>query len=434
MRKSYIVPQVISLIILATFFSVPSLAQTTDEDYTYIDFDTSVKLALDNSYDILISYEEISSAARQVESAARSYYPKVRIQGAARADIFELDQFSSDSVTYGLILDWNPYQSGELLRRNAEAKLNFYIARLDREQAVIDIVFGIQDLYYDILKSQYSLEVDEFSLDIERRKLEFQEAEFKARNIKEADLLAARSEFYEKELSLERARQAYGLKLIRLRNRIQKEDFTCLADVERNIISELSFSLDDCIDTAYITRRKYITARERHTLAKLGVKYSKLKRFPRVSFFTASDYALDQLQDDDFQFRVGLSASYPLYDAGETRAIIDNAESFFRRSTLNIRREREVTALQVTEKYFTLRNQIELLRITHEKEDRFARDWERAQIDFENGAISKIDHDKFKQAYMLSLNRMKGLELDVMLAQSGLLNTIGIRNFNELMK
>ncbi len=86
----------------------------------------------------------------------------------------------------------------------------------------------------------------------------------------------------------------------------------------------------------------------------------------------------------------------------------------------------------MTGKYFTLQNQIGLLKITREKEKRFADDWERARIDFDNGSISKIDYDKFKEAYYLSNNRLKDLELDVMLVQSDLLRAIGINNFGEL--
>jgi outer membrane protein TolC len=420
---------------LVVFANETSCAQENTAEYTYIDFDTSVRLALENSYEILISKEEIAAAARQVENAARAYYPKVRLQGSARADLLDFEAFSSDDTTYGLILDWNPYQSGELLRRNAEAKLNFYIAKLNREQAVVDIVFGVQELYYGILKSQYALEAQQLSLDIERQKLEMQDAEFKAGKLKGADLLASRSSYYEKELALERERQAHGIRIIHLMNMVQRNDFDRLDDVERNIIGELSFTLDDCINTAYLRQRKYMIAKERENLARLGVKYAKLKRLPTLSFFTTSDYALDQSQaGKDFGFRVGLSTSYPLYDAGERKSIIDSAESYLRRSSLDLRKQKELTTLQVTEKYFTLQNQIELLNITREKEKRFADDWERARSDFDKGSITRIEYDKFKEAYYLSNNRMKDLELDVMLAQSDLLRAIGISSFNEIIQ
>ncbi len=423
---------VVFLVILSGGSAYP---QEGEREHTAIDFDTCIELALENSYEILISKEEITAAARQVENAARAYYPKIRLQGSARADLLELDKFSSDDTTYGLILDWNPYQSGELLRRNAEAKLNFYIAKLNREEAVISIVSGIQELYYEILKSQYAFEGEEFSLDIERRKLETQEAEFKAGRIKETDLLSARSAYYEKELALEKERQKYGIKLIHLKNKVQRKDFNRIADVERNIVEKVSFTLDECINTAYLRQRKYITTKERENLARLGVKYSKLKKLRSVSFFTTSDYALDpSAAGEDFGFRMGVSASYPLYDAGETKSIIDRAESFLRKSVLDLRKEKETVTLQVTEKYFTIQNQVEFLEISREKEKRFAEDWQRAEIDFRNGSISRIDYNKFKHAYLLSNNRIKGLELDVMLAQSSLLRAIGINSFDELIK
>ncbi len=239
MRVGFLAYQMALVVSLVAFAMETSCAQEDTPEHTYIDFDTSVKLALENSYEILISKEEIAAAARQVENAARAYYPKVRMQGSARADLLELDAFSSDDTTYGLILDWNPYQSGELLRRNAEARLNFYMAKLNREQAVVDIVFGVQELYYGILKSQYALEVQQLSLDIERQKLEIQDAEFKAGKLKGADLLASRSSYYEKELALERERQAYGIKLIHLKNMVQRNDFDCLGDVERNIQTKI---------------------------------------------------------------------------------------------------------------------------------------------------------------------------------------------------
>ena len=413
----------------------PSFPQGEADELSIMDFDTAVALALENSYEILISHEEISSAARQVENARRAYYPKVMLQGSARADLFDIGEFSSDLTTYGLVLDWNPYQSGELLRRNAETKLNFFIAKLKREQTVIDIVKGVQELYYELLKSQYQTEAEEFSLQIDKQKLDALEKDYNAGRIKKTDLIEARSTFFEKDLTLEKARQEYGIKLIRLRNKIQRDDLDRVQEVERNILDELKFQLRDCINAAYFIQRSYVTAKGREGLAKLGVKYSKLKRLPRVSFFTTSQTALDETRaTDEFEFRAGLIVSYPLYDAGETRATIESAESYYRKARLDLRREKESVTLQVTEKYHILKNRIELLIITRQKEKRFHDDWIRAQIDFNEGSISELDRDKFREAWMKSNNRIKTLELDVMLAQSGLLRAIGINSFDELIR
>jgi outer membrane protein TolC len=193
-------------------------------------------------------------------------------------------------------------------------------------------------------------------------------------------------------------------------------------------------TVDDCIKTAYINERKYLTAKERENLARLGVKYSRLKRYPSFSFFTTNDYAVDQAFGDEFGFRVGIIASYPLYDAGETRSIIRGAESHLRSAILDLRKEKEARTLDVTEKYYKLRNQIELLRITREKEKQFAEDWARAEMDFKNGSISQLEHEQFRYAYVLSDNRVKELELDVMLAQSNLLRSMGIGNLDQLVK
>lgn len=413
----------------------PSFPQGEADELSIMDFDTAVALALESSYEILISHEEISSAARQVENARRAYYPKVMLQGSARADLFDIGDFSSDFTTYGLVLDWNPYQSGELLRRNAETKLNFFIAKLKREQTVIDIVKGVQELYYELLKSQYQTETEEFSLQIDKQKLDALEKDYNAGRIKKTDLIEARSAFFEKDLTLEKARQEYGIKLIRLRNKIQRDDLDRVQEVERNILDELKFQLRDCINAAYFIQRSYITAKGREDLARLGVKYSKFKRLPRVSFFTTSQHALDETRaSDEFEFRVGVSVFYPLYDAGETRATIESAESYYRKARLDLRREKESVTLQVTEKYHILKNRIELLRITRQKEKRFHDDWIRAQIDFNEGSISELDRDKFREAWMKSNNRIKTLELDVMLAQSGLLREIGINGFDELIR
>jgi outer membrane protein TolC len=224
------------------------------------------------------------------------------------------------------------------------------------------------------------------------------------------------------------------MKLLRLKNKIQAGDFDRLADVERNILDRLDFTLEDCINTAYLRQRGYITAKEHEKLAKLGVRYSKLKRLPTLSFFTTSDYAIAQsFGDDDFGLWVGLAASYPLYDAGETRAMIEAAESQYRRSALDRRKKKEETSLAVREKYFALQSQMELLRLTREKEQRYAEDWESAQADFERGVISTMERDRIRHAHMLSMNRIRSLELDVMLAQSTLLRATGMNSFEELI-
>ena len=406
----------------------------SDEPGNVFTLERAVATVLEKSSRMKLADAELAAAERGYISSVRELYPKVRLQAIVNGDLFQVDHFFDDqNIGTNLVLDWNFYQNGQLRFRISQARTNLRIAEIKREQRSDDIALETTALYHAILKQKGALRISEKEHELMKKELEVVRQKFESGDEEESKLREAESSFFESQLNITRRRQACEMQLMRMRELLELNRIPELVDIPSEIETEIEITTEQCVRTAYDSATPLRIRARMLTLARKGAKFSKLKRFPHVRFFTGSDFELtNQEQNRDLAFRAGLAVSYPLYDAGEVKREMETAKSNLEQARIQQNIARADAELKVKQAYWEYINQITLYKIGAERNELSQKAYRKSMLNFEVGQITQSSLTRAGIDRMKSEQTLKDLALDVLLAKQKLLNVVGVSDFDTI--
>jgi outer membrane protein TolC len=422
------------VLILAVEISGPAMsAEGGAEPEGQIDLQRVLELALNRSYKIALAKDQFESAAKALKSAKRRRLPRLSAQGWFSGDIFEIDRWGSRNLANYLALDWDFYQDGAIMQLIAQSWANLASAALTVRQTALDLIYNSTALFYEALKAACQVEIAEQQVAVEELQLRILRSEYEQGRRTQSELLEAENRGFEMDLSLTRARHALNRAILKLQQLTRDDTITGVARLPREITWALDFPLENAIRAGLECQPNVLIAQANLEMAKQGVKYAKLKRLPSIRFLTGSDFAFAPYANpQDFEFRVGVIVSYPLYDAGEKKSWIENAESARKRSEIQLGEARYQMVQDVTDSYADVSNQLELLRIAERRHEEVQIVFDRAEADFKEGKIGKLEMERIRLQYLQSLQRVDDLRLDALLARAKLLKNVGVSSLDEI--
>ena len=392
----------------------------------------------ENSATIKMYQEDIKKAERELKNSKAAFFPQLSLQGSVGADLFNLDDFSENNLASTLILDWDFFQNGALLYRIETAKSQVELVKLAFEKRKMEMIYEIKNLFLDIFQEQLNMEVDQLELALATRKMEVFDKQLELGKITRVVWLKEKMRLLELENNKQLNVKSFNSRRDRL-NQVLLKDVD-INQFDWSFILELIIPIktfDECIEIAQKQRHDLIESGIQLYLAEKAFKYAKWKRLPKVSFFSGSDYALDDLgtQNSDIQFRTGAIVRYPLYDGGATKSQILLAELSYKRACINndVLQERvmndiknqlsdwefNVQRLELEKKYYSLTND----------------EMDKASIDFKQGKISDIEFQEILLNEKKSLTRLNKAKLDLYRKQMEIAKIIGtnwlLREENE---
>lgn len=390
-------------------------------------------LTLKNSFKIALANEQFEAAARALRDAKRRRLPRVSAQGWFSGDLFEVSDWGSDNLAGYLALDWDFYQDGAIMQAIAQAWANLASAGLTRRQTALDLIYSSTSLYFDALKAIRQVELAEQQVRVDEMQLQILQSEYEQGRRTRAEFSDAEAKAFEMRLALTRAEQDLRNSILKLQQLTRDDTVRTVSQLPREITWELDFPVEDAIGAALVNEPAVLIADANLTMAKLGIKYAKLKRWPSVRFLTGSDYAFGPFREpDEFGFRVGVIVSYPLFDAGDRKSRIEDAESAARRVQIQLYQAQDQMKQDVTDGYATAANQLELLRIADKRHEKVTTDFARAGDDFKQDKIGKLDMERIRLQYLQSEQRVESLRLDALLARAKLLKNVGVSSLDDI--
>jgi outer membrane protein TolC len=398
-----------------------------EEHRSQVTFQHVLDLTLKNSFKIALAQEQVESSFRALRFAKRRRTPRASIQGWFSGDLFETDSWGSDNFGSYLALDWDFYQNGAIMQMIAQSWANLMSALWTGRRTVGEEIYNATSLFYDALKAKRQVEIAGLILDLDRRQLQVVRSAYEQGNMTRLELLDAETKASDSELAQARAQQDFEKTLRSLRHLTQESTITGVEDLPREITWTPDFPVADAIRTSLDHQPNVKIAEANLEMAQLGVKYSKLKRWPSVRFLTGTDYALASLnQPDELGFRVGVLLSYPLYDAGDRRSQIEDAKSALVLAEIQLRQAQYQMEQEVTDDYMDVSNKLELLRIAENRHEKVKTDFTIAQQQFERGDIDELELARIRLLYVQSLQRIESMKLDTLLARAKLLKSVGV--------
>lgn len=390
-------------------------------------------LTLSNSFKISLAQEQFEAAQRALRSAKRRGLPRVSAQGWFSGDLFEVSNWDSNNLAGYLALDWDFYQDGAIMQAIAQAWANLASAALTRRQTALDLIYNSTSFFFDALKAIRQVEVAEQQVQVDEMQLQIIQSEYDQGRRTRAELGDAEAKAFEMRLALTRAEQDLRNSILKLQQLTRDDTIRTVSQIRREIAWQLDFPVEDAIATALTNEPNVLIAEANLTMAKLGIKYAKLKRWPSVRFLTGSDYAFAPFREpQEFGFRVGVIVSYPLYDAGDRKSRIEDAESAARRAHIQVWQAQDQMKQDVTDSYAGVANQLELLRIADKRHEKVKTDFARAQDDFKQQKIGKLDMERIRLQYLQSEQRIESLRLDALLARAKLLKGVGVSSLDDI--
>lgn len=395
--------------------------------------DELVEKALQNSRELELMNEDIARSKMELKNAKTSYFPHLYLQGTAGVDLLSIGSFdNSQNLGSDLILDWNFFQNGLVFYRVQQAKSQVELTILQREKQRIQLAFDVRNLICDMIEKRALLEILEIEFNLAQKSLEKACLEFQQGKTRRADIMRAETELFEKENTLRRSRSEFQILDRKIRDQTGLEDWEMLEGTfDQSIL--LTQRKEKLIDLGQRQRAEAKEGEIQYMLAKKAVKVAKLGRLPRLDLFAGNAFAIDDFQSgsDEFQFRTGVIARYPLYDGGQTKLQIVLAEMAAEKAEFQLEQAKKKIDQEVEEAYEDLLNAQALRESGQTQYESIRQELEKSEIELKNGEISEFDHQEAQLSFQRAKLHFLSLNLSFYKAEINLSRVLGFAYISD---
>lgn len=393
-----------------------------------------VQRAIENSQELKLMDQDIDRTKKELKFAKTSYLPHLTLQGSAGVDLLSPGSFdASKNIGSDLILDWNFFQNGLVFLRVAQAKAQVELAVLGKKRQEIDLACQIQNRIFEILEKQAAGKIQSRELELERKNLEKAREEFQHGKNRRMDVLKVQTQVFEKQNILEKIKRENEFLL----NKFKEDTGLSLSDnfeIEWDPIdSVFSQTKEACLEIALANRVEVREGEIQCQLSEKSLRVAKLGRLPRLDLFAGNAFALDDFErsSNQFQFRTGVIARYPLYDGGETKLQIILAEIAKRKADFQWDQGKRKITEEVEKAYGQMLDAQALRESGKSQLETIQAELQQSQIEYQNGNLSALEWEEA----LLTSGRAKfndeGLQWGVLRAQAALAKTMGFKSLEE---
>jgi outer membrane protein TolC len=414
------------LFLFILFVCRPCLADPRGfSDYRRVD--ELVEKALQNSRELELMNEDIKRSKMELKNAKTSYLPHLYLQGTAGVNLFSVDDFDRDrNLGSNLILDWNFFQNGLVFYRVQQAKAQVELTVLQREKQRIQMAYDIRNLICDLVEKKALLGIVEIEFNLVQRSLEKARLEFKQGKTRRADMMRAETDVFESENTFRRNKAEFQMLERKLRDQTGLDEWELFdGTFEQSVL--LLQNKEDLITLGQKQRAEAKEGEIQCMLTKKAVKVAKLGRLPRLDLFAGNAFAIDDFErgTDDFEFRTGVIARYPLYDGGQTKLQIILAEMAAEKADYQMIQLRKKIDQEVEAAYEELLNAKALLDSGQTQYESIRDELGKSEIEFKNGEVSDFDHQEAKRSYERARLHFLSLNLSFYKAEMNLSRVLG---------
>lgn len=395
--------------------------------------DDLVQMAIETNEELKLLDEEIARSKMELKNAQTGYFPRLTLQGSAGVDLFSIGSFDTDNnLGSDLILDWNFFQNGLVALRVDQAKANVELVLLQKKRQMIDLAYQIKLMGMDLLIRKEQISLAEQDLSLARKMFEKSEVEFKQGGLRRSELLKFEMQIFEAEHHLEKMKREYDLLIKKVKNE------TGIVHAEVELIAEPDAvtypSREKCMSFVLTSRTEIREGEIQYYLSKKAVRVAKLARFPRVDLFAGNAFALDDFErtTDQFQFRTGIIARYPLYDGGQTKLQIVLAEMAVRKAEFQWNQMKKKVLDETEKAYDEFVNEQALLEGGKNQMTSIGNEWEQAQMEYKTGELSDLELEESRVTLERARIRQFELNLGLLRAFAVLSKTLGLVQVEDM--
>lgn len=364
--------------------------------------DDAVNLALRNSKSLRIAAEGVIKARGRVNEAKAAYLPTIN----SDTTFTRLDEGSSvtfpgpsgDPQTIPLVRQDQKSVAivaalpidivGQIGAAVSASEFQEIAARLDFNRTRNQVVLDVKNAYFDVLRARAFVGVVEQALQNAKDRLSTAEAYLRAGTGTRFDVLRAETEVANAQQNVISAKNRVNLATAVLNNVLNLDQNTPIETEETADVNTGDVvSFDDAVTEAYRNRPEILQSDAFIRAAEKGVTLAQRSVMPSVSLAWNFQYTPDAggFSPKTTSWAALARVSLPIFDAGVSRARIQQARADVATTKINKQITMDSVALEIRQAYLSVVEAQERLKVTTAALTQAQEQYRLAQVRFREG-------------------------------------------------
>ena len=342
--------------------------------------ENAVKIALENNYEIKIATNNLTIEKTNVTIGNAGMLPTVSanvvdnnsIQNSSQTrqdgTKTKLDNAKSNSLTYGVGLDWTIFDGMRMFAKLDQLK---ELQKLGEAQLKLTVITRISDVnaaYYDLVQQQQQLAALDTTIVISKQRLTLAQNRFTIGKASKLEVLNAQVDLNTDQVTLLRQKELYTNSKILL-NQLLARDLTTDFKVIDQLEVDASLLLPELRALAEKQNPQLEAQIINKRIAELFLKQIKAARYPTVKVNTAYNFSESQSslgfvsQSHSRGLNYGFSASLNIFDGYSQNRNEKIAKIQIENSKITIEQQNMALNSQLATSYQTYLTNLELIAL-----------------------------------------------------------------------
>ena len=342
--------------------------------------ENAVKIALENNYEIKIATNNLTIEKTNVTIGNAGMLPTVSanvvdnnsIQNSSQTrqdgTKTKLDNAKSNSLTYGVGLDWTIFDGMRMFAKLDQLK---ELQKLGEAQLKLTVITRISDVnaaYYDLVQQQQQLAALDTTIVISKQRLTLAQNRFTIGKASKLEVLNAQVDLNTDQVALLRQKELYANSKILL-NQLLARDVTTDFKVIDELQVDISLLLPELRTLAEKQNPQLEAQIINKKISELQLKQIKAARYPTVKVNTAYNFSESQSslgfvsQSHSRGLNYGFSASLNIFDGYSQNRNEKIAKIQIENSKITIEQQNLTLNSQLATSYQTYLTNLELIAL-----------------------------------------------------------------------
>jgi outer membrane protein len=356
-----------------------------------------IEIALENSPLIKIAEGGVLKSKLDVGDARAGFLPDVSLSGGYYInETYNTLEWNENHYNLSMSTSMQPFTSGRTYLDMERADANLVSSREGYRLTEMNLVMEVISRYYNLLKSSQILELGNRTLKQKQNQLDFSKAQFGLGMVPRADTLKARATLEGARVDLHEANGELLIRKAELNEvmGLKLDSVISIQDVELKEPNIPDF--DSVLTVAYSFRPDIKQQESAISAAKYNMMIAWINRMPTLTLtggynVYAEKFAFEGLPfnrtnlDDNSDWSVGLTLSFPIFDGGTKSRNIRRANIDLNNARLGYENLKRQTELEVKSAHISLENASKKIGLTERQVASARESYEAAMGRYKNG-------------------------------------------------
>lgn len=411
-----------------------------------LSLEDAVKIALENNYEIKIAKNDLKIDETNVSSGNAGMLPKATASitqnnnlqnlSQTRTDgtTTSLDNAKSNSLNYGVGLDWTIFDGFKMFARKDQLQELQKLGESQLKLTIITKISDVQAAYYNLVQQQQQLAALDSTLVISNQRVNLAKNRFSIGKASKLEVLNAQVDINTDKVTLLRQQELYRNSKVLLNQMLARDskidfkvvsDFTMESKLDFDELKALAEKQNPQIEALIISKK----------VAELELKQVKSGRYPTVKVNTGYNFADSHsslgftTQSSARGLNYGFSASLNLFDGFAQKRNETIANLQIEKSTIQIEQQNLAINAQLATSYQTYLTNLELIDL-EEKNEAIAKQNLDITLDkFHIGTITTLEFRTAQLNYVNAKVRYSDAQFQAKLSEIALKELAGTIQF-----